>query len=1112
MSLDIKSSSTNTGKSLNEFELLEFLKLDKKDNQMDLNQDLLSNQDENLVIRIGICAMNKKVISKPMQKILELLKTNDFEIIIFDEEIIFKKSIQDWPIVDCLISWFSEGFPLQKALQYSKLRSPFLINDLEKQNLLFDRTIIYKLLKKNNIRISKSYFVYRKQEQWIPEQSEDLRKVLNSIRFSDDDLINEEKKISNTEESQGNQLNIDSYNQKFIQPYTRAMQNNFKDCLQINNETQNQKKDRKFKRSKSTYIQEDDSMQKPLINEPQKEFKPTKVEEFEDYILIDGQKLLKPFVEKPFDAENHNIYIYYSQADGGGCKKLFRKVENKSSDYEKELNTIRQDQNMIYEVFLPTNGFDIKVYTVGPDYTHAEARKAPVLDGVVQRTDEGKEVRFPVILTPEEKFISQKIVKIFGQNICGFDLLRSNGKSYVCDVNGWSFVKGNAKYYKDCAIILKQMIYKRFAPKKLSEFNENLSQNILIDLKKNSYRPKNVEDICGNQQEELRSVVAIFRHADRTPKQKMKMKIQYKQIIKFYLQNTKDTPNKELKVKNAKLLQAILNISREIFEELQKQGQKLNLEEECCLSKIIQMISVLEQGGQFEGINRKIQIKPIEFQNSETDEYDDINKKENQLIPSQVLIILKWGGELTHSGEQQSEELGKFFRDYLYPAEKDGILRLHSTYRHDLKTYTSDEGRCQKTAGAFLKGFLQLEGEIAPIMASMLTKNEIAYSLLDQCNSVLSSDPLELQIKQDISNFCNSEENLYEAFQKKFGRFGINENMKNLMEKIRNPRKRLESIHEKIRKLTKGIFQMLNLSSKTYYVQPKDWNKEQNKSEPLETCGNESLILMYKRWRKLTVDLLQNNIYNISKVPDVYDNIKYDYLHNRSILLKIDPDISSLYEEAEMMSNFVVPNEFGMDEEERVDIAMKTVKSLCNKIKKDLVWWYEKNFDEEDFWKYQNVYGENNITSPWRHIRTRLYFASATQLYSLFNIVHLGLESRLIESQESQSELDGITSLQYLSHILFRLYENLHADTNDPERFRLELSVSPGCQHNPEINDDTHTTPVKPLISINKRLNIFQIKEFFTLLVSEQYPLIVKNNQKNILFNILESNKSANHA
>ncbi len=35
-----------------------------------------------------------------------------------------------------------------------------------------------------------------------------------------------------------------------------------------------------------------------------------------------------------------------------------------------------------------------------------------------------------------------------------------------------------------------------------------------------------------------------------------------------------------------------------------------------------------------------------------------------------------------------------------------GLLRLHSTYRHDLKIYASDEGRVQMTAAAFAKVFL----------------------------------------------------------------------------------------------------------------------------------------------------------------------------------------------------------------------------------------------------------------------------------------------------------------------------------------------------------------------------------------------------------------------
>ena len=81
-----------------------------------------------------------------------------------------------------------------------------------------------------------------------------------------------------------------------------------------------------------------------------------------------------------------------------------------------------------------------------------------------------------------------------------------------------------------------------------------------------------------------------------------------------------------------------------------------------------------------------------------------------------LLLILKWGGELTESGRQQAQELGKRFR-CMYPGSRDdnsgaqeglGFLRLHSTYRHDLKIYASDEGRVQTTAAAFAKGLLGL--------------------------------------------------------------------------------------------------------------------------------------------------------------------------------------------------------------------------------------------------------------------------------------------------------------------------------------------------------------------------------------------------------------------
>ncbi|XP_068881842.1 inositol hexakisphosphate and diphosphoinositol-pentakisphosphate kinase 1 isoform X6 [Aphelocoma coerulescens] len=884
----------------------EFLGSNMKTDETDFFED--DEEEESPPERqivVGICAMTKKSKSKPMTQILErLCKFEYITVVIMGEDVILNEPVENWPSCDCLISFHSKGFPLDKAVAYAKLCKPFLINDLDMQYYIQDRREVYRILQEEGIDLPR-YAVLNRD----PDRPEECNLV-----------------------------------------------------------------------------------------------------EGEDHVEVNGAVFPKPFVEKPVSAEDHNVYIYYPTSAGGGSQRLFRKIGSRSSVYSPE-SSVRKTGSYIYEEFMPTDGTDVKVYTVGPDYAHAEARKSPALDGKVERDSEGKEIRYPVMLTAMEKLVARKVCVAFKQTVCGFDLLRANGHSFVCDVNGFSFVKNSMKYYDDCAKILGNIIMRELAP----QFHIPWSI------------PTEAEDIpivptTSGTMMELRCVIAVIRHGDRTPKQKMKMEVKHPRFFELF-EKYDGYKTGKLKLKKPEQLQEVLDIARQLVVEL---GTHSDCEIEERKSKLEQLKSVLEMYGHFSGINRKVQLTYLPHGHPKAASEDEEARRESS--PS-LLLVLKWGGELTPAGRVQAEELGRAFR-CMYPGGQGdyagfpgcGLLRLHSTYRHDLKIYASDEGRVQMTAAAFAKGLLALEGELTPILVQMV-KSANMNGLLDSDSDSLSS--CQHRVKARLHEIMQKDAEFCEEDYEKLAPTG-SASLLNSMTFIQNPVEVCNQVFTLIENLTSQIRKRL----------------EDPKSADLQLYHSETLELMLQRWCKLERDFrMKNGRYDISKIPDIYDCIKYDVQHNCALKLE---GTTELFKLSKALADVIIPQEYGINKEEKLEIAIGFCLPLIKKIQLDL----QRTHEDESVNKLHPLYSRG-VLSPGRHVRTRLYFTSESHVHSLLSIFRYG--GLLDENKDQQWKramdyLSAISELNYMTQIVIMLYEDNNKDPSSEERFHVELHFSPGVK------------------------------------------------------------------
>lgn len=885
------------------------------------------------------------------------------------------------------------------------------------------------------------------------------------------------------------------------------------------------------------------------------------VEDGEDHIAVDGTRINKPFLEKPVSSKDNDIYIYYPKHAGGGRMRL---VSNGwgNAEFVGGRAHVRRTGSHVYQSFVRSEGFELRLFVIGSSYVHADARQQ--FPG--HHFGDSGTAFTPVLLEANEKQLARKVALAFGLRTFNILALRTqmtgttanlaaDGQMktrevfvhHVDPVDGGIPLDLSSSVIADIAKSLLQEIADHHAKKTsvvkalMASYKRSLEDGDMQSkelsggrmIKRKSFGDDDRDPLMDIPEEELpdgvdspkatcvvaarpelSAVLAVFRHGDRTPKQKLKLKLEVAESTEdnsFFLgmisgwilgsnpgsgvDLIRNGPSRKHELRASDQLERLYDLlhgTRELLAEVQQLAKPATEGDLKCSEStptptptptlppkasseadFATQAPTKEKKAKFTIKNENLLAAACKI----LKKTDDVHAK-IEVEKECLKVTLKWGGELTQTGEIQARNLGKKFREAQYSHED--MSQLHASFRHDLKVHSSNEPRCAMTAAAFAQGLLNLQFPLGAIQISFVRMDNLGR--LDSIRTFIHS-PLINIAKESAREMLESGEPISEEYESRVlcapERYGL------VRAELERCRCEFGTVRKGLEELATAVINLEKELSKL----GKSLGSSLKSADAAKKKLCEVLPLIHQRWEETVKDNLKDDpkIVPSDHAATILDSAKYDFRHSVPIIKAGGsyPDVLAAFEEVHRLSScitaFAEQGQYGTTPEDKFEISRVFLRPMLAKLRFDLrvASGAELGEDWEHLGKHNQLY---TTTDPPKskdgsvqQVRSRLYFAHHSQMQSLLNLFMWAPQRDKFLNEAGQAFVSSMRApLAYVCHLVLKLWR--HPDLPEDERFRVSLELSPGDDGS-SADDDA---PVPSSTVLHDSIPLAELDRFFT--------------------------------